>query len=57
MKLGQQAAVKLGLRMHPFKGVKDGPTSMQLLRHLIDTRAGLLLLTPTRTNKIVLIAS
>jgi len=24
---------------------------------LIDTRAGLLLLTPTRTNKIVLIAS
>jgi len=55
--LVNELLLKLGLRMHPAKGVKDGPTSVQLLGHLIDSRAGLFLLPPARTNKIVLLAS
>jgi len=47
---------RLGLYLHPFKGTRDGPQVMQLLGHLIDTRAGIYLLPPERVVKTVALA-
>lgn len=43
----------LGLLLHPVKGTRDGPTSMQLLGHTVDTAAGLFLLPDARVDKTV----
>ena len=52
-----QLLQRLGLRMHPVKGVKDGPSSMQLLGHVVDTRAGMFFLPDSRVQKIVAMAT
>lgn len=44
---------RLGLRMHPVKGVRHGPTSMPLLGHVIDTSTGLFTLPADRVANIV----
>lgn len=43
----------LGLKLHPNKGVKDGPTSLRLLGHMVDTRLARFLLPDDRVDKIV----
>lgn len=45
--------LRLGLRMHPLKGVRDGPTTIQLLGHVIDTEAGLFRLPAACIDKTV----
>lgn len=47
---------ELGLRMHPTKGTKDGPTCVRLLGHLVDTKLARFLLPPDRVDKIVSLA-
>jgi len=47
---------ELGLRMHPTKGVKDGPTCVRLLGHLVDTKLARFLLPPDRVDKIAAMA-
>lgn len=47
---------ELGLRMHPTKGTKDGPTCMRLLGHLVDTKLARFLLPVDRVDKIVSLA-
>lgn len=47
---------RLGLLLHPVKGTRDGPTSMQLLGHTVDTAAGLFLLPKERVDKVVALA-
>lgn len=47
---------RLGLYLHPVKGTRDGPQQMQLLGLLIDTRAGIYLLSPERVAKTVVLA-
>lgn len=44
---------ELGLRIHPTKGVRDGPTQVRLLGHLVDTRLARFLLPPDRVDKLV----
>lgn len=44
---------RLGLLLHPVKGTRDGPTSMQLLGHTVDTAAGLFLLPADRVANVV----
>lgn len=44
---------RLGLRIHPVKGVQDSQTAMQLLGHVIDTRAGMFFLPRARVTKVV----
>jgi len=44
---------ELGLKMHPIKGVRDGPTRVWLLGHLVDTRLARFLLPEDRVDKIV----
>lgn len=44
---------ELGLLMHPVKGVRDGPTQVRLLGHLVDTRLGRFLLPADRVDKLV----
>lgn len=44
---------ELGLRIHPTKGVCDGPTQARLLGHLVDTRLARFLLPPDRVDKLV----
>eukprot|EP00170_Pyropia_yezoensis_P002848 contig_11989_g2854 len=48
--------LRLGLRMHPLKGVRDGPTTIQLLGHVIDTEAGLFRLPAACIDKTVWLA-
>lgn len=47
---------ELGLKMHPTKGVKDGPTCVRLLGHLVDTKLARFLLPPDRVDKIAAMA-
>jgi len=47
---------ELGLRMHPTKGTKDGPTCVRLLGHFFDTKLARFLLPPDRVDKIVAMA-
>lgn len=47
---------ELGLRIHPTKGTKDGPTCVRLLGHLVDTGLARCLLPPDRVDKIVNLA-
>ena len=44
---------QLSLRIHPTKGVRDGPTQVRLLGHLVDTRLARFLLPPDRVDKLV----
>lgn len=44
---------RLGLQMHPVKGVRHGPTSMSLLGHVINTSTGLFTLPADRVANIV----
>jgi len=44
---------ELGLKLHPTKGVRHGPTRMRLLGHLIDTRLARFLLPEDRVDKLV----
>lgn len=44
---------RLGLRMHPTKGVRHGPTTMPLLGHVINTNTGLFTLPADRVANIV----
>lgn len=44
---------ELGLRLHPTKGVRDGPTQVRLLGHLLDTRLARFLLPADRVDKLV----
>lgn len=48
---------ELGLRMHPSKGVRDGPTQVRLLGHLVDTKLARFLLPPDRVDKLVAAAT
>eukprot|EP00168_Porphyra_purpurea_P016314 TRINITY_DN5237_c0_g1_i1.p2 TRINITY_DN5237_c0_g1~~TRINITY_DN5237_c0_g1_i1.p2 ORF type:complete len:254 (+),score=68.40 TRINITY_DN5237_c0_g1_i1:784-1545(+) len=41
--------------MHPTQGTKDGPTSVRLLGHLVDTKLARFLLPPDRVEKIAAI--
>jgi len=47
---------ELGLRMHPTKGTKDGPTYVRLLGHLVDTKMDRFLPPPDHIDKIVALA-
>eukprot|EP00168_Porphyra_purpurea_P002129 TRINITY_DN124_c0_g1_i1.p2 TRINITY_DN124_c0_g1~~TRINITY_DN124_c0_g1_i1.p2 ORF type:complete len:773 (-),score=79.36 TRINITY_DN124_c0_g1_i1:1080-3191(-) len=44
---------RLGLTLHPKKGVWDGPVSLPLLGHVVDTQRGLFVLKPDRAEKIM----
>lgn len=44
---------ELGLKLHPDKGVKDGPTRLRLLGHMVDTRLARFVLPDDRVDKIV----
>jgi len=48
---------RLGLYLHPRKGTRDGPTEMQLLGHVIDTRAGIFRLPTERVSKTAALAA
>lgn len=52
-KLIEALLSRLGLRIHPVKGMRDGPTSMPLLRHIIGTSSVLFTLPTDRVDKIV----
>lgn len=43
----------LGLSLHPRKGVWDGPVTIPLLGHVVDTARGLFILKPDRAEKIM----
>lgn len=47
---------RLGLLLHPAKGTWDGPQVMQLLGHLVNTRAGIYQLPPERVAKTTALA-
>lgn len=47
---------ELGLKMHPVKGTRDGPTQVRLLGHLVDTRLARFLLPDDRVDKIAAMA-
>jgi len=49
----RQLLDRLGLQLHPRKGVRHGPTSLPLLGHVIDTERGLLILQPGRAGKVM----
>jgi len=44
---------ELGLKLHPTKGVRHGPTRLRLLGHMIDTRLARFLLPEDRVDKLV----
>jgi len=44
---------ELGLMMHLLKSVRDGPTQVRLLGHLVDNRVGRFLLPADRAYKLV----
>lgn len=46
----------LGLKMHPVKGTRDGPTQVRLLGHLVDTRLARFLLPDDRVDKLTAMA-
>lgn len=46
----------LGLKMHPVKGTRDGPTQVRLHGHLVDTRLARFLLPEDRVDKIAAMA-
>lgn len=47
---------ELGFKLHPTKGVRDGPTQARLLGHLVDTELARFLLPADRVGKIVSLA-
>lgn len=47
---------RLGLTLHPFKGVWTGPTSLPLLGHVVDTVRAQFILRPERAAKIMTLA-
>jgi len=52
-RLVEQLFGELGLKLHPDKGFKDGPTRVRLLGHFVDTRLARFLLPDDRVDKIV----
>lgn len=44
---------RLGLGLHPRKGVWTGPTCLPLLGHLVDTERGMFILQPGRADKVM----
>lgn len=56
-RLVEQLFGELGLKMHPTKGVKDGPTRLRLLGHVIDTKLARFVLPDDRVDTIVAQAS
>eukprot|EP00168_Porphyra_purpurea_P018165 TRINITY_DN662_c0_g1_i10.p1 TRINITY_DN662_c0_g1~~TRINITY_DN662_c0_g1_i10.p1 ORF type:complete len:892 (+),score=165.22 TRINITY_DN662_c0_g1_i10:970-3645(+) len=51
--LVEQLFGELGLKLHPTKGVKDGPTRLRLLGHVIDTLMERFILPDDRVDTIV----
>lgn len=47
---------ELGLKLHPTKGVSDGPTRVRLLGHMLDTKLARFLLPEDRVDKVVAMA-
>jgi len=48
--------LRLGLRLHPTKGVSHGPTAIKLLGHVVDTAQAEFRLPADRVDKLVVMA-